>query len=98
MIRIRASAARRPGRYHVPGHKGGAGCDPDFREILATQGLQLDIPLVTPGVDIGLPVPPLHRAMELAADAWDGVYFKDQPSLSEWLGSNRTQCSHSYSE
>jgi hypothetical protein len=26
---------------------------------------------------------------ELAADAWDGVYFKDQPSLSEWLGSNR---------
>jgi lysine decarboxylase len=63
-------AARRPGRYHVPGHKGGAGCDPDFREILATQGLQLDIPLVTPGVDIGLPVPPLYRAMELAADAW----------------------------
>jgi len=37
-------------------------------------------------------------AEELAADAWDGVYFKDQPSLSEWLGSNRTQCSHSYSE
>src|SRR5712692_3030031 len=27
-------------------------------------------------------------AEELAADGWDGVYFKDQPSLSEWLGSN----------
>lgn len=27
-------------------------------------------------------------AEELAADAWDGVYFKVQPSLSEWLGSN----------
>ena len=27
-------------------------------------------------------------ADELAADAWDGVYFKDQPSLSEWLGSD----------
>src|SRR5713226_6445846 len=27
-------------------------------------------------------------AEELAADAWDGVYFKDQPSLSEWLGSD----------
>jgi len=36
-------------------------------------------------------------AEELAADAWDCVYFKDQPPLSEWLGSNRTQCSHSYS-
>src|SRR2546421_1055807 len=33
-------------------------------------GLELDIPLVTPGVDIGMPVPPLDRAMELAADAW----------------------------
>ncbi len=37
-------------------------------------------------------------AEELAADAWDGVYFKDQSSLSEWLGSNRTQCSLLYSE
>jgi hypothetical protein len=26
-------------------------------------------------------------AEELAADAWDAVSFKDQPSLSEWLGS-----------
>ncbi len=27
-------------------------------------------------------------AEELAADAWDGVYFKDEPSLSQWLSSN----------
>ena len=27
-------------------------------------------------------------AEELAADAWDGVFFKDEPALSEWLGSN----------
>src|SRR5436305_2261570 len=63
-------AARQPGRYHVPGHKGGAGADPDFRDALSARGLELDIPLVTPGVDIGMPVPPLDRAMELAADAW----------------------------
>jgi arginine decarboxylase len=63
-------AARQPGRYHVPGHKGGMGCDPDFRDALAARGLELDVPLITPGVDIGMPVPPLDRAMELAADAW----------------------------
>src|SRR2546421_258921 len=63
-------AARQPGRYHVPGHKGGPGCDPNFRDAVAMHGLELDIPLVTPGVDIGMPVPPLDRAMELAADAW----------------------------
>jgi lysine decarboxylase len=63
-------AGRDPGRYHVPGHKGGVGSDPELRALLGDQGLALDIPLVTPGVDIGDPVSPLDRAMELAADAW----------------------------
>ena len=63
-------AARVPGRYHVPGHKGGIGSDPEFRGMVGDSGLALDIPLVTPGVDIGTPVSPLQRAMELAADAW----------------------------
>ena len=63
-------AGRSPGRYHVPGHKGGAGSDPEFRGALGDQTLALDIPLITHGVDIGGPTPPLDRAMELAAQAW----------------------------
>jgi hypothetical protein len=38
-------------------------------------------------------------AEELAADAWDGVYFKDQPSLLRMARiERRTQCSHIPSE
>ncbi len=66
---LRGYAARAPGRYHVPGHKGGAGSDPTFREAVGEQALALDIPLVTHGVDIGSPAP-LDRALQLAADAW----------------------------
>ena len=63
-------AGREPGRYHVPGHKGGSGSDPEFRELFGQSAIALDIPLVTPGVDVGSPRAPLDRAMELAADAW----------------------------
>ena len=63
-------AARGPGRYHVPGHKGGTGSDPAFRDALGDPALALDIPLITHGVDIGSPTAPLDQALELAADAW----------------------------
>lgn len=63
-------AARAPGRYHVPGHKGGIGSDPAFRDAVGEQAIALDIPLVTHGVDIGSPVAPLDHALELAAEAW----------------------------
>ena len=67
---LRGYAARAPGRYHVPGHKGGLGSDPELREVLGEPALALDIPLVTPGVDVGEPVSPLDRAQQLAAEAW----------------------------
>src|SRR5690349_2344449 len=63
-------AARRPGRFHVPGHKGGGGSDPQFREALGESAITLDIPLITPGVDVGARVTPLDQAHQLAAEAW----------------------------
>src|SRR5437763_9475173 len=63
-------AARGPGRYHVPGHKGGIGSDPEFSLAVGDGALSLDIPLVTHGVDVGLAQAPLDDALELAADAW----------------------------
>ncbi|MFL5821877.1 MAG: aminotransferase class I/II-fold pyridoxal phosphate-dependent enzyme [Solirubrobacteraceae bacterium] len=67
---LRGYALRGPGRFHVPGHKGGDGSDPAFRDALGEQAIALDIPLITPGVDVGSQVTPLDEALQLAADAW----------------------------
>ncbi|HZO06609.1 MAG TPA: aminotransferase class V-fold PLP-dependent enzyme [Solirubrobacterales bacterium] len=65
-----AYAAREPGRFQVPGHKGGAGADPKMRELVGEAGLRNDIPSVTEGVDIGPEPTPFQQAQLLAAEAW----------------------------
>jgi lysine decarboxylase len=65
-----AYAARQPGRYHVPGHKGGAGTDPELLQALGADTLSLDIPPVIHGIDVGVSETPLEQALALAADAW----------------------------
>jgi len=59
-----------PGRFQVPGHKGGAGADPKMRELVGDTGLLNDIPSVTEGVDIGPEPTPFQQAQLLAAEAW----------------------------
>ena len=67
---LRAYADRNPGRFHVPGHKGGLAADALMREAFGGQALRMDIPALTQGIDTG-PVPtPFQRAQELAAEAW----------------------------
>ncbi len=65
-----AYAALDPGRFQVPGHKGGAGADPALRELVGAAGLRNDIPSVTEGVDIGPEPTPFQQAQLLAAEAW----------------------------
>jgi arginine decarboxylase len=65
-----AYAALDPGRFQVPGHKGGTGADPALRELVGETGLRNDIPSVTEGVDIGPEPTPFQQAQLLAADAW----------------------------
>src|SRR5919199_591956 len=67
---LRAYAARDPGRLHVPGHKGGSGADPGLAEALGERALALDIPALTPGIDVGPEPTPFQRAQEMAAEAW----------------------------
>jgi arginine decarboxylase len=67
---LRAYAARSPGRFHVPGHKGGAAADPVLTEAFGEQALALDIPALTEGIDAGPEPTPFQRAQELAAQAW----------------------------
>jgi arginine decarboxylase len=65
-----AYAALEPGRFQVPGHKGGVGADPAMRELVGDAGLRNDIPSVTEGVDIGPEPTPFQQAQLLAAEAW----------------------------
>jgi arginine decarboxylase len=65
-----AYAALEPGRFQVPGHKGGAGADPALRELVGDAGLRNDVPSVTEGVDIGPEPTPFQQAQLLAAEAW----------------------------
>ncbi len=59
-----------PGRFQVPGHKGGIGADPAIVELVGEVGLRNDIPSVTEGVDVGPEPTPFQQAQELAAEAW----------------------------
>jgi arginine decarboxylase len=84
---LRDYAAREPGRYHVPGHKGGKGADPEFLEAFGPGALAIDVPLVVPGIDIGEGPTPLAEALELAADAWGA-------QRSWFLANGATQGNH----
>jgi hypothetical protein len=43
---LQGYAERRPGRFHVPGHKGGVGTDPALIEALGEDTLSLDVPMI----------------------------------------------------
>ncbi|MGZ4271880.1 MAG: aminotransferase class I/II-fold pyridoxal phosphate-dependent enzyme [Solirubrobacteraceae bacterium] len=63
-----AYGTRGPGRFHVPGHKGGQGADPAVRFGLG-RALALDIPQDIWGVDLGVDPTPYAEAERLAAEA-----------------------------
>jgi arginine decarboxylase len=67
---LRAYAARAPGRFHVPGHKGGAGAEPALVAAIGPQALAIDIPALTHGIDVGVSPTPFQEAQRLAAEAW----------------------------
>ena len=52
-------------RFHVPGHKGGAGADPGLRTAIGERALLLDIPQDIEGIDVG-PVADPVRARRAA--------------------------------
>ena len=54
----------------MPGHKGGPGADPEFREAVGDSALALDIPALIEGIDLGPEPTPWQQAQQLAAEAW----------------------------
>jgi arginine decarboxylase len=67
---VGAYAFRGPGRYHVPGHKGGPGADPGVRKTIGVDALAADIPQDIHGIDFGPTPTPYERAELLAAEAF----------------------------
>ena len=61
--------ARRPGRFHIPGHKG-TGADPGLIAALGEAAVLHDVPPSIEGIDVGPEPTPFQRAQRLAADAW----------------------------
>ena len=55
-------AARKPGRFHIPGHKGGPGADPAMVEAFGPGAFAHDIPSLIEGIDIGEQPTPFERA------------------------------------
>ena len=85
---LRAHAALDPERLYVPGHKGGAAADPELREAIGEKALALDIPALTPGIDVGPPDPtPFQEAQRLAAEAWGA-------ERTWFLGNGASQANH----
>jgi arginine decarboxylase len=62
-------AERRPGRFHVPGHKGGEGADPAAIDALGRAAFDRDVPAGIEGIDVGRDSP-FQQAQRLAAKAW----------------------------
>jgi arginine decarboxylase len=63
-------AARDPGRFHIPGHKGGDGADPALVDLVGEAGLRHDIPALIEGIDVGPTPTPFEQGQRLAAEAW----------------------------
>ena len=61
---------RGPGRFHVPGHKGGEGADPGLRHAIGDNALLIDIPQDIHGIDLGPEPTPYRQAEQLAAEAY----------------------------
>jgi lysine decarboxylase len=84
---LRAYAERDPGRFHVPGHKGGPGADPGLAEAIGERALELDIPALVEGIDVGPEPTPFQRAQALAAEAWGA-------KRSWFVGGGSSQSNH----
>jgi lysine decarboxylase len=67
---IGAFAASAPSRFFVPGHKGGAGADPQALELIGTRAFDFDIPQGIDGLDLGVGESPMLRAEALAAQLY----------------------------
>ena len=63
-------AKKNPVQFHIPGHKKGAGIDPDFRHFIGDNALSIDLINIAPLDDLHQPKGMISKAQELAAQAF----------------------------
>ncbi|MGG1398231.1 aminotransferase class I/II-fold pyridoxal phosphate-dependent enzyme [Bacillus salipaludis] len=75
-----AHAKRNPVQFHIPGHKKGAGMDPDFRNFIGENALSIDLINIGPLDDLHAPKGMIKQAQDLAAEAFgaDRTFFSVQ--------------------
>ncbi len=81
---LRKHAEQNPVQFHIPGHKKGSGMDPEFREYIGPNVLNIDLINIAPLDDLHQPVGVIQEAQRLAADAFgaDVTYFSVQGTSS----------------
>jgi len=67
-------AERQPLQFHIPGHKKGAGMDPEFRRFIGDNALSIDLINIAPLDDLHQPSGVIKEAQELAAEAFGADY------------------------
>jgi arginine decarboxylase len=75
-----AHAKRNPIQFHIPGHKKGAGMDPEFRNFIGDNALSIDLINIAPLDDLHQPKGIIKQAQDLAAEAFgaDRTFFSVQ--------------------
>ncbi|MDP4086652.1 MAG: aminotransferase class I/II-fold pyridoxal phosphate-dependent enzyme [Bacillota bacterium] len=73
-------AKKNPVQFHIPGHKKGAGIDPEFRSFIGDNALSIDLINIGPLDDLHQPKGIIKQAQELAAEAFgaDHTFFSVQ--------------------
>ncbi|UOQ50639.1 aminotransferase class I/II-fold pyridoxal phosphate-dependent enzyme [Gracilibacillus caseinilyticus] len=71
---------KNPTAFHIPGHKGGKGIDPEFLEYIGHNALAIDLINIEPLDDLHHPKGMIKDAQDLAADAFgaDHTFFSVQ--------------------
>ncbi|MGG3890724.1 aminotransferase class I/II-fold pyridoxal phosphate-dependent enzyme [Metabacillus fastidiosus] len=71
---------KNPIQFHIPGHKKGAGIDPEFRDFIGNNALSIDLINIGPLDDLHHPHGMIRDAQKLAAEAFgaDHTYFSVQ--------------------
>jgi len=67
-------AGQNPVQFHIPGHKKGAGTDPEFRSFIGDNALSIDLINIAPLDDLHQPTGVIEQAQKLAADAFGADY------------------------
>ncbi len=77
---LREHAKKNPVQFHIPGHKKGAGIDPEFRDFIGDNALSIDLINIGPLDDLHQPKGIIKQAQVLAAEAFgaDHTFFSVQ--------------------